>query len=386
MERIKKIDSNYIRIIFLYLAFTAAMTAVGYAALRLLPYGDYSINPVKENWLNPFLRWDAIHYMNIAAMGYGVYIPGNYAFFPLYPMLIRGLTTLTGIPYAYSALLIARWAFLAAILALYRLGKEAYDEKTAFRSVLCLMLFPGAFFFLSAYTEALALLFAVCVFFFCRHNNWAAASLTVLLFGALKPLGILMGLIVLLFYLRRIEYNNRKIRPDILWLCLMPLGLLAYMAYLYKVKGNPLYFSYCEQFFGRHTALPGVPLLLSMKNFASSILAGAYRTLDQILLLKRYFIEVFMSLSVGAGLVYIYRRLDKLYFIYCLLMIAVPFSTSVSGGGLDGMLRYALLLFPLYFAAAKLFDYKLFRAAYITVGAVLNVVFMAIFACWYWVA
>ena len=45
----------------------------------------------------------------------------------------------------------------------------------------------------------------------------------------------------------------KNIRPDILWLCFIPMGLFSYMAYLWLVKGDPLYFSGCEQFYQRRS-------------------------------------------------------------------------------------------------------------------------------------
>src|SRR3989304_3692512 len=48
-----------------------------------------------EGWL---ARWDSSHYLKIAQEGYS---PGGLerAFFPLYPILIRGLANLTGISF-----------------------------------------------------------------------------------------------------------------------------------------------------------------------------------------------------------------------------------------------------------------------------------------------
>ena len=91
------------------------MTIAGYAAFRMIPWApDYGhINPVKQNWLNVFLRWDAIHYANIAGMGYGVYSQGNYAFFPLYPVLIWCLSAATVMQFAVSGIIISN-LFLAA--------------------------------------------------------------------------------------------------------------------------------------------------------------------------------------------------------------------------------------------------------------------------------
>lgn len=261
----KNIFREYLKIILLYVTFTVVMTLVGYAAFRIIPWAsEYGhINPVKQNWINVFLRWDAIHYINIASRGYGVYSPGNYAFFPLYPVLIWCLSTVTKIPFAFSGLIIPRLSFLAAIIMLYRLAKEEYGDALAFRIVVCMILFPGSFFFLSAYTESLSLLLALCTFFFCRRKNWLAASLIVMLFGALKQIGVLLGLFVLLEYLRQADLKLKNIRPNILWLCFIPVGLFAYMVYLYAVKENPFYFSFCEQFYQRHIEFPGIPLYTS---------------------------------------------------------------------------------------------------------------------------
>jgi hypothetical protein len=379
---------RYIRIILLYTVFSLVMTLAGYAAFRTIPWApDYGhINPVKHNWLNVFLRWDAIHYANIAGMGYGVYSQGNYAFFPLYPVLIWCLSAATGMQFAVSGIIISRFGFLAAVIMLYELARNEFGEKLAERSVICLFVFPGSFFFLSAYTESLSLLLAVCTFLFCRRKKWLAASLTVMLFGALKQIGVVLGLIVLLEYLRQADNKLKNIRPDILWLCFIPLGLFSYMAYLWLVKGDPLYFLGCEQYYQRRLELPGIPIYTSAVNTVGALRCGLYKTLEQQLRLKSYILEIFMSVSAGGLLVYVFRRLDRHYFIYCVIMIIIPFSTAVGTEGLCGMMRYAVVLFPLYFAAAHLFERKSFKYAYLTIGSILNVVFMSLFACWYWVA
>ena len=388
-HRIQKRYFRYIEILLIYLAFTVIMTLVGYVSFRLIPHAaNYAhLNPVKQNWLNVFLRWDAMHYTKIAALGYGVYSPGNYAFFPLYPAMISLLTTVTGIPYAYSGLVISRLCFLGAVLLLYKFAEEEFGEKIALRSVICLMVFPGSFFFLSAYTESVSLLFVICVFFFCRRKNWLFASVFAMLFASLRQVGILIGLIILLEYLRNIDYKVKRIRPDILWLCLIPVGLFSYMIYLYVQKGDPFYFSYCENlFYYRRIQIPGVAFFTSIKSLVQTISDGAYKTLDQIVLLKSYILELSVTLFDFAVIISIFRKLDRRYFIYCILIIVIPFCSGVGSVGLTGMMRYSILLFPIYFVIAKLLDNNKFRLIYVSVGAILNCVLMGLFSCWYWVA
>src|SRR3954454_17821622 len=71
--------------------------------------------------LAPLARWDSVWYLTIAHSGYGG--TARAAFFPLYPLLVRGVGTALG--GSHAALLIAAYlvsltAFLAALVLLYR--------------------------------------------------------------------------------------------------------------------------------------------------------------------------------------------------------------------------------------------------------------------------
>src|SRR5918999_1309624 len=73
--------------------------------------------------LSPLARWDAVWYLRIADSGYGG-SDARAAFFPLYPLLVRGLATPFGA--SAAALLVAAYAvamaaFVGALVLLYRL-------------------------------------------------------------------------------------------------------------------------------------------------------------------------------------------------------------------------------------------------------------------------
>ena len=60
-------------------------------------------HPLASELLAPLARWDAVWYLRIAHSGYGS-SPARAAFFPLYPLLVRGLATpLGGSPAALLA-------------------------------------------------------------------------------------------------------------------------------------------------------------------------------------------------------------------------------------------------------------------------------------------
>jgi hypothetical protein len=83
-----------------------AFYLVATAATWLLPQAGTSANVADvtgRSWLNMHWRWDAVHYYSIATGGYGAYQtqgqPGTdpnalFAFFPLFPLFIRGVATL----------------------------------------------------------------------------------------------------------------------------------------------------------------------------------------------------------------------------------------------------------------------------------------------------
>src|SRR3954454_18644405 len=94
--------------------------------------------------LAPLARWDSVWFLGIAHSGYGG--GGDSAFFPLYPLLVRGLAP-GGSP---AALLLAAYAVslgaLAGALYLFRrlAELELGDACRARRATMLLAFFPGA--------------------------------------------------------------------------------------------------------------------------------------------------------------------------------------------------------------------------------------------------
>ena len=111
-------------------------------------------------WLDIWGVWDSGFYLDIAKRGYsenqnfefpvsispGSFGPNqiNFGFFPLYPILIKGLT-LTTKDYFLSGIFISNMAFLVSAFVLYKLVSILKDESCARRSVKYLFLFPTSF-------------------------------------------------------------------------------------------------------------------------------------------------------------------------------------------------------------------------------------------------
>src|SRR5512132_3848928 len=113
--------------------------------------------------LAPLARWDSVWYLTIADSGYGG-STARAAFFPLYPLLVRGVGTVLG--GSHGALLVAAYlvslaAFLGALTLLYRLTELELGCRLAQPTLLLLAVFPAAVYFGAPYSESLFLLLAV---------------------------------------------------------------------------------------------------------------------------------------------------------------------------------------------------------------------------------
>ncbi|HBB36233.1 MAG TPA: hypothetical protein DDZ80_05675 [Cyanobacteria bacterium UBA8803] len=75
-----------------------------------------------------FSHWDGVWYRQIAISGYDYANTGGYesvAFFPLFPLLTRGVMTL-GLPFEVAGTLVNSLAFLGALFLLYRWANKCY--------------------------------------------------------------------------------------------------------------------------------------------------------------------------------------------------------------------------------------------------------------------
>ncbi|GBB99100.1 hypothetical protein RclHR1_03410013 [Rhizophagus clarus] len=136
-----------------------------------------------------FLRWDAFYFTHIGEEGY-IY-EQEHAFFPLLPLLARGLTNSVFLPLGYfltyrqiillSGVLITNVSFILASINLYKLTLLIFNnkekcEKYALVTSIFYILTPSCMFMSTMYTESL---FAFLSFFgmrlFYEGNVWIAA-------------------------------------------------------------------------------------------------------------------------------------------------------------------------------------------------------------------
>jgi hypothetical protein len=210
--------------------------------------------------LGVLTAWDGRWYKMVAASGY-LLVPGRQsdpAFFPLYPILLRGGHGL-GVSYSTAGLVIANVSFLVALVAFHRLSRELFDDGLARRATVYLAIFPFGYVFSMVYPESLVLaLVALAGLAGLRGRWWAAA-----MFAAAATLARPEGAFVALPLLALAWHRRRELSPVGRGLAAAAVAapavaLGSFSLYLYRVVGDPLAWSEAQRAWGRRFSVLGV--------------------------------------------------------------------------------------------------------------------------------
>jgi hypothetical protein len=130
--------------------------------------------------------WDGVWYRTVAEQGY-LLIPGRQsdpAFFPLFPIVLRGLHGL-GLSFLTTGLLVANGAFVVGIVAFYEVGRRLLPRDVATTSAMLAALFPMSFVFSMTYPESLVLAALALALVFALDGRWTLSAVA----GAAAALG-----------------------------------------------------------------------------------------------------------------------------------------------------------------------------------------------------
>lgn len=198
-----------------------------------------------EGFLDIWQRWDARHFLVAAEHGWGgpeAVEARTAAFFPLYPLGIRALTSLGANP-ILAALLISLAASVVACAFLIKLADHELGPGNGRRAGLYLLLFPTAVFLMAPYSEALFLAGAIPAFYFARQGRWLLAALPLTVATSTRFAGVFLvaGLAVELgvqLWRKRAERPFGLFRDGIATLALAALPVVAFGLHLQAARGS----------------------------------------------------------------------------------------------------------------------------------------------------
>lgn len=334
--------------------------------VAFLGYQLFPKEPVfgKTSFTLSLSNWDGGHYLGIAQNGY--INDSQYAFFPLYPILIRAVTEILGSNYYFAALFVSLVSMFGNLVLFRKLLKIDYPQVISKKAFLYWLFFPTSFFLLAAYSESLFVFFALGAIYFARKKMFLLASIFAIFSGLTKFFGV--AVVLALWYEAFVVNGFKKGTIPVL---LAPLGLIAYSGYLVFAKGDPLFFLAAQSNWHRVLSFPGIGVWQSWNSIFSNNLN-----------IKTFlaFLEIIFFIF-GVGLIFrSFRFIRRSYFIYSVSVIAIPLFTPT----LMSINRFLVLAFPMFIVIA-LVKKKWLTISYIILSLSLLAVYLSLYINGFWV-
>ncbi|HEX2087439.1 MAG TPA: mannosyltransferase family protein [Solirubrobacteraceae bacterium] len=330
----------------------------------------------------PFAYWDSGWFVEIAREGYDD--PESPAFFPLYPLLVRVFGTLTGSEIV-GGVVVSLACYAAALWLLHRLVALDFGPDVATLTVLLVALFPAAAYFTAVYSESLFLLLSVAAVYAARTDRWALAALAGALAAATRSAGV-----VLVVPLALLWWRSRERRPrDLAAVAAVPLGLVAFVVYLWVSGGDPLGPFEAQKEWGREFAGPLGAVVSGAEAAWSGLerIAGGDPNTWPVYDTAKTDVALFAGLLVTIPiLVGALRRLPAAYSLYAAAALAIPLSYPADGQPLMSLPRFVAVLWPLHlWVAVVLVERPVARRVVLGLSLLGLALFSARLATWRWV-
>jgi hypothetical protein len=186
------------------------------------------------------MSWDGKWYLEIVRNGYPHSIPPNItyeqpearaAFFPVYPMLVRGLDTIAPGGDTIAALFVNFVLALVAVLLIGRLALRVTDDvEVAARAMTLFAVFPGSFVLSFAYSEAALIALCAGCFLLLLDERWILAGLVGALATATRPNGV--AIVVACAVASFLAIRERRDWASLAAPLLSPIGFILFQTFL----------------------------------------------------------------------------------------------------------------------------------------------------------
>ncbi|MEU6218957.1 hypothetical protein ABZ845_15745 [Streptomyces sp. NPDC047022] len=193
-------------------------------------------------------KWDARWYLHIAQHGYGTHVyvyqgavQRDWAFFPLYPALIRGVYTVLPVSPGSAAMLVAWSAAGVAAYGIYAIGLRLYGRAVATALVAVWASLPHSVVLDIAYTESLLTALAAWSLYCVLTGRWLWAGALAALAGLSRPTGFAVAAAVGIVAVYEIIRRRGRV-PWRLWAgaAIAPLGWVSFVLWVGAHRGDLL--------------------------------------------------------------------------------------------------------------------------------------------------
>ena len=336
-----------------FVALKIAFTVLGIIALTVfaptrenLPANDWRagqeaarMDASSHDSLRMWFSWDSFIYYNLTQTNYLTTLQENpaiqrFAFPPLYPVLGKVVGNVMFDKFHLALLAVSNLAFIGMLYFAFKLGEKLLDgEAQARKFGKYIVLLPAAFIFQAAMTESLFLCLVLACFYYAEMRRWWLVGAIGLLAALTRSIGFLLVIPLALMVLEqyRYKFTGKTIASYVkngLWLALIPLGWLLFMAYCRVFAGDWFAYSTLQQ-----TGW-GVALTQPLGTLLFGLGERPYISI------RAWFALIYLAV-LTAGI----RLLRLPYIVYSLIFIAMPLSLGPVQS-YTSLIRYLLIIFP----------------------------------------
>jgi Gpi18-like mannosyltransferase len=324
--------------------FTAAGWLVLHGSIWLLVAKFVpTLYPWPRSVRSMFEYWDAWHYSAIADVGYTSL--ARWAFYPLYPLVVRTFAWLTGLCTRPDlvGVIFSTFAFAAFCLLQARLATSTDERLRALKPEtlwgwLCFLCWPASWVFHSHHTESLFLLLSFCAFLCARTGRWRTAALLAGLCALTRNQGVFVAVAVALTSAGREQGWRQKLS---VFACSGVLSFLLFVcwpAYQFWATGNPLMSVAAQaQFAPQATSLPQLVGTIWFANL------WQHPTWN-------FYLHHVLFIVLNVTLIPLLWRREFALSLYVFLSLWCPLYL----GQLENTYRYGAILFPALFMLGEM--------------------------------
>ena len=323
--------------------------------------------------------WDSEWYQRIFAGGYPADIPrdefgraqeNQWAFYALFPGLVRALAAVTGLGWEVLAPLVATAAGFGAALMIYRLFALRASAGTALWGVLFVAVCPVSPILQVPYAESLNLLLLAASLYLLVTRRYLPAVPVILLMCLSRPVGVAFALMLAILFLRRWVLRTREAFPRseawqmVVLGAVSGAGALAWPALAWAYTGEMRAYTDTETAWRGDTLLLVKPWFVEAERLFGPVLGPA-----ALMILVVLAVLFFNSEPV--------RRLGAEMQLWC---VAYAIYLLAFLNPMTSTFRLLLPLFPLALALASLSSSRAYRIAVAVACLALQIVWVA----WLW--
>lgn len=238
---------------------------LGLLAILAIPFGDI---------VTASCQWDCYWYLDISRNGYSSFPlivknaigVANWAFFPLYPLLVREASGITGISVENMAFLLNALGFPVVIFMAVKTLIKRDLTREPIACILIFLLFPFNVWYTAQYSECIYALIILVYTSAIHKNQISTAAFSSFCLALTRPTGLIVsiaGSVWQIFFSRK-EILSSRFANAILIIGCAGFAVSIFALHLHHVMGDGLAFAHVQIAWKRHSSIIFVHIIRFM--------------------------------------------------------------------------------------------------------------------------